>query len=134
MKKLKLRMIPGSERAASAGKFRLVVLIDGDFHQVEDDFETFEESYNFGKERVSVGNFIAIYDDKGVALDPKLYRGGFYRVWSHGDILKSGEAAISAIRDNQESLIRRGHLASAYRLGIVLQLAIAEFSRMKKVS
>ncbi len=132
MDQIKTRLIPDSERTASPGKFRLVILIDGDFHQVEDDFGEFEEAFKFGSDRVKKGEFLAVYNDKGVAVDPNLYRAGFYKLWNTEEILVHAEPSIRSLRDAQVVKIRNGHHISARQLGIVLQLAEAELSRIKE--
>jgi hypothetical protein len=123
MYKLKTRLIPTSERFASPGKFRLVILIDGDFYQIEDDFDEFESAFRFGKENVEKGKFIAIYDDKGICLDPKLYEAGYYKVWSAEEIELNADAVIRTLKERQVAEIRSGHHVFARTLGIVIQLA-----------
>ena len=132
MMKLKTRLIANSERTASLGKFRLVILIDGDFYQVEGDFDTFEEAFKFGSDRVRKGEFLAIYDDKGVALNPRLYRGGFYKIWSEQEIIELADVSFEDLRAVQKSMIYKGDRVTAGRLGMVIQMAEAELARIKE--
>lgn len=119
-------------KIASPGKFRLVVLIDSEFYQIGEDHDSFEKALESCKENWTVENFAAIYDDRGRAVDPRLYQGGFYKVWTDEEMKTLGDQAIGELQGLQKSFIRQGVGITADQLGMILQMAEAELARIKK--